>query len=451
MSLFFLFFFLMIRRPPRSTLFPYTTLFRSIRRRSRIDEHEVAGTKVSLHLLLELIAVRAERQPEIEARADEGDDFLLVEDTAGVMHARLAWDERLWRVNARVVLGRQLEDLCADRGGVGHKTYRRPTQMYCVPAGHCTWRSALRPSTIIGRAIWDSSAGQSADTNSGHAVASTAAVALRTTSHKEPAEVTRRSAGAAATGSNTCTSAPLASSSSISFNAGESRVSSVPGLNATPSTAILQPSRLPSNARKRSTRTFGRRPFTSITACSIDVETPFEEANASSARTSFGRQLPPKPEPARRYDRIPGRTGAPLCMGVSRRSRCRPSMIASISSPGRVSHSEASSLLNEIIVASKAFEAYLISSAFLNEVVTMGQENGAYSSATRAADCSSHPPMTMRSGSRKLATAEPSWRNSGFIASPSSSPIAFPDARASAGATMVSVVVGTTVLFTTTT
>src|SRR6266496_6200424 len=28
-----LFFFLMIRRPPRSTLFPYTTLFRSARRR----------------------------------------------------------------------------------------------------------------------------------------------------------------------------------------------------------------------------------------------------------------------------------------------------------------------------------------------------------------------------------------------------------------------------------
>src|SRR5712691_1244426 len=29
---FFIFFFLMIRRPPRSTLFPYTTLFRSIER-----------------------------------------------------------------------------------------------------------------------------------------------------------------------------------------------------------------------------------------------------------------------------------------------------------------------------------------------------------------------------------------------------------------------------------
>src|SRR5687767_15961847 len=29
---FFFFFFLMIRRPPRSTLFPYTTLFRSVQR-----------------------------------------------------------------------------------------------------------------------------------------------------------------------------------------------------------------------------------------------------------------------------------------------------------------------------------------------------------------------------------------------------------------------------------
>src|SRR5215216_797215 len=34
MFVLFLFFFLMIRRPPRSTLFPYTTLFRSCRRAS---------------------------------------------------------------------------------------------------------------------------------------------------------------------------------------------------------------------------------------------------------------------------------------------------------------------------------------------------------------------------------------------------------------------------------
>src|SRR2546427_6578712 len=37
MCSFFLFFFLMIRRPPRSTLFPYTTLFRSVRFGLRMD------------------------------------------------------------------------------------------------------------------------------------------------------------------------------------------------------------------------------------------------------------------------------------------------------------------------------------------------------------------------------------------------------------------------------
>src|SRR5258706_8541040 len=39
--MFSLFFFLMIRRPPRSTLFPYTTLFRSPRHRARRDRHSV--------------------------------------------------------------------------------------------------------------------------------------------------------------------------------------------------------------------------------------------------------------------------------------------------------------------------------------------------------------------------------------------------------------------------
>src|SRR2546425_6833640 len=33
----------MIRRPPRSTLFPYTTLFRSIARRHDAGEHEQRG------------------------------------------------------------------------------------------------------------------------------------------------------------------------------------------------------------------------------------------------------------------------------------------------------------------------------------------------------------------------------------------------------------------------
>src|SRR3712207_9439959 len=38
-----MFFFLMIRRPPRSTLFPYTTLFRSARRRPGGDRRGSAA------------------------------------------------------------------------------------------------------------------------------------------------------------------------------------------------------------------------------------------------------------------------------------------------------------------------------------------------------------------------------------------------------------------------
>src|SRR5437588_10938886 len=44
--IFFLFFFLMIRRPPRSTLFPYTTLFRSLtieRSRHRVEHAQVVA------------------------------------------------------------------------------------------------------------------------------------------------------------------------------------------------------------------------------------------------------------------------------------------------------------------------------------------------------------------------------------------------------------------------
>src|SRR3712207_7522327 len=41
------FFFLMIRRPPRSTLFPYTTLFRSKGSRSRSRRGTVAARRAS--------------------------------------------------------------------------------------------------------------------------------------------------------------------------------------------------------------------------------------------------------------------------------------------------------------------------------------------------------------------------------------------------------------------
>src|SRR5438445_6770587 len=44
-----LFFFLMIRRPPRSTLFPYTTLFRSLPVRVRPDARAGGVPAVSRH------------------------------------------------------------------------------------------------------------------------------------------------------------------------------------------------------------------------------------------------------------------------------------------------------------------------------------------------------------------------------------------------------------------
>src|SRR2546425_7960828 len=58
---FFLFFFLMIRRPPRSTLFPYTTLFRSnsrhekkLQRGFRVDPDPAGVTpKMSVENFLE--------------------------------------------------------------------------------------------------------------------------------------------------------------------------------------------------------------------------------------------------------------------------------------------------------------------------------------------------------------------------------------------------------------
>src|SRR3712207_7504526 len=46
-----LFFFLMIRRPPRSTLFPYTTLFRSIPGTKYNPEIGIFGMDVSLSLM----------------------------------------------------------------------------------------------------------------------------------------------------------------------------------------------------------------------------------------------------------------------------------------------------------------------------------------------------------------------------------------------------------------
>src|SRR2546422_3279804 len=64
-NLVFYFFFLMIRRPPRSTLFPYTTLFRS-------DLQEVGAAQPLTPLDPEpVLIVRIVRPGEIDLRSEE--------------------------------------------------------------------------------------------------------------------------------------------------------------------------------------------------------------------------------------------------------------------------------------------------------------------------------------------------------------------------------------------
>src|SRR2546425_4675381 len=64
----YLFFFLMIRRPPRSTLFPYTTLFRSGAREKALGEKEgrlataLEEQKRKLEMIAGLTAEEAKRQ-----------------------------------------------------------------------------------------------------------------------------------------------------------------------------------------------------------------------------------------------------------------------------------------------------------------------------------------------------------------------------------------------------
>src|SRR5260370_19227414 len=79
------FFFLMIRRPPRSTLFPYTTLFRSVRRPGFLDhnrwcsrplirpmpgersEEHTSELQSHLNLVCRLLLVKKKHTSELQA------------------------------------------------------------------------------------------------------------------------------------------------------------------------------------------------------------------------------------------------------------------------------------------------------------------------------------------------------------------------------------------------
>src|SRR5690348_18280993 len=91
------FFFLLIRRPPRSPLFPYTTLFRSPRRRARVP------------------AVRARHD---ERRHPDADQLLAARARGhGVVEDRVAAVRAHVQVATHVLLHELVGEVGIDRGG----------------------------------------------------------------------------------------------------------------------------------------------------------------------------------------------------------------------------------------------------------------------------------------------------------------------------------------------
>ena len=105
---YFLFFFLMIRRPPRSTLFPYTTLFRSRRT-------EISLARDRFHGDTSLCIIRANRAEVTRLRQEDHAGF--PDRAGGCMESRRAvW--LLWRSCAtlRDSLGRRHRPRAPGRG-----------------------------------------------------------------------------------------------------------------------------------------------------------------------------------------------------------------------------------------------------------------------------------------------------------------------------------------------
>src|SRR2546426_320132 len=117
------FFFLMIRRPPRSTLFPYTTLFRSVT--------DVPGTT----------------RDAIEAGAViEGFPFRLV-DTAG-LRASVDRGERVGVEGSREYLAAaDLILVCGEKGDVGRGAGGGAAGPQVPGRGRAGWTRRLRPRT----------------------------------------------------------------------------------------------------------------------------------------------------------------------------------------------------------------------------------------------------------------------------------------------------------------
>src|SRR5438034_1523730 len=100
-----LFFFFMIRRPPRSTLFPYTTLFRSSPLPLKIAVDSVLGSRPLPAVLRAVLpAARSEEHTsELQSHSD--------------LVCRLLLEKKKARTNVSQVLRRNRVRICAHAGG----------------------------------------------------------------------------------------------------------------------------------------------------------------------------------------------------------------------------------------------------------------------------------------------------------------------------------------------
>src|SRR5437899_6210090 len=98
-----IFFFLMIRRPPRSTLFPYTTLFRSVfgTRRKTVSQFEKSHMTCKIRNL-------------VEPRSEEHTSEL---QSLRHLVCRLLLEKKITMVTMR----------CGSKSAALHNTLRRPT------------------------------------------------------------------------------------------------------------------------------------------------------------------------------------------------------------------------------------------------------------------------------------------------------------------------------------
>src|SRR5256884_1811163 len=98
----FIFFFLMIRRPPRSTLFPYTTLFRSKRAHQGIRSTDRKNGQGDLPRSRAAQTSEGRRRPDRPGLcADHRGPASLPEESRRWMFCGVAaWAEGLWRERA---------------------------------------------------------------------------------------------------------------------------------------------------------------------------------------------------------------------------------------------------------------------------------------------------------------------------------------------------------------